>query len=127
MLFIIGTPTARMGFLIFFGMAARGALQESKGSGRRAASRLFKLQTLKTQPQPPKDMERTLKIQRAACYSRVSGYLSARLAHATMEHPYRPARVSRGVEFYRAADLWSTTFVDIDRWSFCEKWSLGTV
>ena len=41
----------------------------------------FRLYTLKTQPQPPKDTTRTLKTQRTACYSRVSGYMSAHLAH----------------------------------------------
>ena len=63
------------------------------GSGRRAASRLFKLQTLKTQPQPPKNTARTLKIQRAACYSRVSGYVSAHLAHVKNRSWQRVARI----------------------------------
>ena len=62
------------------------------GSGRRAASRLFHLYTLKTQPQRPKDMARTLKIQRAACYSRVSGYVSAHLAHVKRRSWQRVAR-----------------------------------
>ena len=43
-------------------------------------SRLLKLKTLKSLPQPLKDTVRTLKIQRGACYSRVSGYMSAHLA-----------------------------------------------
>ena len=66
-----------------FFTAAVARFRMSKGSGRRAASGLFELQTLKTQPQPPKDTARTLKIQRAACYSRVSGYMSAHLAYGT--------------------------------------------
>ena len=63
------------------------------GSGRRAASRLFKLQTLKTQPQPPKNTARTLKIQRAACYSRVSGYVNAHLAPVKNRSFQRVARI----------------------------------
>ena len=47
----------------------------------------------------------------------------------------RPPRVERALEVHLCGeqkyalwdDLWSTTFVDIDRWSFGEKWSLGTV
>ena len=64
----------------------------SKGSGRRAASRLFNLKTLKAQPQPPKDTARTLKIQRAACYSHVSGYVSAHLAPCSCKKPLLSAR-----------------------------------
>ena len=51
-------------------------------SGRRAVSRLFKLWTLKAKPPTLKTRPaRTLKIQRTACYSRVSGCRSAQLAH----------------------------------------------
>ena len=52
----------------------------SKGVAEEPLSRLLKLKTLKNLPQPPKDTVRTLKIQRGACYSRVSGYMSAHLA-----------------------------------------------
>jgi len=65
----------------------------SIGSERRAASRLFKLQTVKTQPRSPKDTARTLKIQRAACYSRVSGYVSAHLARVKRRSWQRVARI----------------------------------
>ena len=54
----------------------------SIGSGRRAA-----------QPQPPKDTARTLKIQRAACYSRVSGYVNAHLAPVKNRSFQRVARI----------------------------------
>jgi len=79
-------------FFIFVGPRRVARFRMSKGSVRRAASRLFKLWTLKTQPQPPKDTVRTLKIQRAACYSRVSGYLSAHLAHVKNRFCQRVAR-----------------------------------
>ena len=56
------------------------------GSGRRAASRLFKLKTLKTQPQPPKDTAWTLKIKRAVFYSRVSGSVGAHLVNVNIRN-----------------------------------------
>ena len=73
----------------FFGVAR---FRMCIGSSRRAASRLLKLKTLKTQPQSPKDTARTLKIQRAACYSRVSGSMSAHLVHVKNRSCQRVAR-----------------------------------
>jgi hypothetical protein len=59
-------------------------------------SRLLKLKTLKNLPQPPKDTVRTLKIQRGACYSRVSGYMSAHLARV------KSARIKPTVSAFKA-------------------------
>ena len=61
----------------------------------RPTSRFAAVQTLNPEnPTPtPKDTARTLKIQRAVCYSRVSGYMSAHLALVKNRSWQRVARI----------------------------------
>ena len=75
---------------IFWG--GRGTLQDMYREW--LTSRFAAVQTLNPEnPTPtPKDTARTLKIQRAVCYSRVRGYVSAHLAQVKKRSCQRLAR-----------------------------------
>ena len=76
---------------IFWG--GRGTLQDMYREW--LTSRFAAVQTLNPEnPTPtPKDTARTLKIQRAVCYSRVRGYVSAHLAQVKNRSWQRVARI----------------------------------